>query len=167
MAARHDAKAVAKPISFGTTQERKMFPYHCAPDRLGIEGLGVRGSPSLGPGSYLGPQSGTPGPAAYGPFPERPRRPRPGPAPAPFCSSSPRFPSRLLDRDRYPGPGAYNVPEWLGRKAAWPGAFGAPARGALPQPQPRMVKMQVQKMTVDKKFQKNQGREAYLKLYHG
>ncbi|XP_041324218.1 protein pitchfork [Pyrgilauda ruficollis] len=200
MAARHDAKAVAKPISFGTTQERKMFPYHCAPDRLGIEGLGVRGSPSLGPGSYLGPQSnvlqssvssrplstlgyvvgartaprfpqkaqsGTPGPAAYGPFPEQPRRPRPGPAPAPFCSSSPRFPNRLLDRDRYPGPGTYDIPESLGRKVAWPGAFGAPARGALPQPEPRMVKMQVQKMTVDKKFQKNQGREAYLKLYHG
>ncbi|XP_053854158.1 uncharacterized protein LOC128818647 isoform X2 [Vidua macroura] len=56
MAARHDPKAVAKLISFGTTQERKMFPHYFAPDRLGIEVLGVRGSPFLGPGSYLGPQ---------------------------------------------------------------------------------------------------------------
>ncbi|XP_071306292.1 ciliary microtubule-associated protein 3 isoform X2 [Agelaius tricolor] len=183
MAARHDPKAVAKLISFGTTQERKMFPYSYAPDRLGIEALGLRGSPSLGPGSYLGPENSalqsslstrpmstlgyvmgartaprfqqkaqtvSPGPAAYGPFPAEPRpaRPGPAPAPAPFCSSSPRFPERLLDRERYPG-------------------FGAPDRAALPQPAPRMVKMQVQKMTVDKKFQKNQGREAYLKLYHG
>ncbi|XP_064255080.1 ciliary microtubule-associated protein 3-like isoform X2 [Passer domesticus] len=57
MAARPDPKAGAKLISFGTTQDRKMFPYHCAPDRLGIEMLGPRGSPWLGPGSYLGPES--------------------------------------------------------------------------------------------------------------
>ncbi|XP_072774955.1 ciliary microtubule-associated protein 3 isoform X4 [Taeniopygia guttata] len=57
MAARHDPKAVAKLISFGTTQDRKMFPHHFAPDRLGIEVLGVRGSPFLGPGSYLGPEN--------------------------------------------------------------------------------------------------------------
>lgn len=43
-----------KNISFGTTQDRKMFPYHFAPDRLGIEVTGVRGSPWLGPGCYLG-----------------------------------------------------------------------------------------------------------------
>ncbi|XP_038018495.1 protein pitchfork [Motacilla alba alba] len=196
MAARHDPKAGAKLISFGTTQERKMFPYGYAPDRLGIEVLGVRGSPSLGPGSYLGPESRalqpgssrpvstlgyamgartaprfqrtaqpeTPGPAAYGPFPE-PRRPRPGPAP--FGSSSPRFPRRIPDQERFPGPGTYDPQEPVPRGVSWPGRFGAPEPGALPRPPPRMLRMQVQKMTVDKKFQKNQGREAYLKLYHG
>ncbi|XP_005428975.1 protein pitchfork [Geospiza fortis] len=200
MAARHEPKAVAKLISFGTTQERKTFPYSYAPDRLGIEVLGVRGNPSLGPGSYLGPESNvlqsslstrpmstlgyvmgartaprfqqkaqtvTPGPAAYGPFPAEPRPARPGPAPAPFCSSSPRFPNRLQDRDRYPGPGTYDIREPFTKKVSWPSRFGAPDWAALPQLAPRMVKMQVQKMTVDKKFQKNQGREAYLKLYHG
>ncbi|KAL9820877.1 ciliary microtubule-associated protein 3-like, partial [Geothlypis trichas] len=136
MAARPEPRAVNKLISFGTTQDRKMFPCSFAPDRLGIEALGARGSPSLGPGSYLGPENSvlqsslstrpesilgytmgartaprfqqraqtvTPGPAAYGPFPAEPRPARPGPAPAPFGSSSPRFPKRLRDRDRYPG----------------------------------------------------------------
>ncbi|XP_068029307.1 ciliary microtubule-associated protein 3 [Anomalospiza imberbis] len=196
MAARHDPKAVAKLISFGTTQERKMFPHYFAPDRLGIEVIGVRGSPFLGPGSYLGPenilksststrpmstrgyvlgartaprfqqkaQAVSPGPAAYGPFPAERGRGRP--APVPFSSSSPRFPSRLLDKDLYPGPGTYDTQEPGTRKVAWPMKFGAPDWDAVPKAAPRMMKMQVQKMTLDKKFQKNQGREAYLKVYH-
>ncbi|XP_053854156.1 protein pitchfork-like [Vidua macroura] len=191
MAARHDPKAVAKLISFGTTQERKMFPHYFAPDRLGIEVLGVRGSPFLGPGSYLGPQENilkssmstrgyvlgartaprfqqkaqavSPGPAAYGPFPAERGRGRP--AAVPFSSSSRRFPSRPRDQDLYPGPGAYELREPSGRKVAWPMKFGAPDWAALPRPPRRMLKVQVQKMTVDKKFQKNQGREAYLRLH--
>nr|XP_041577274.1 protein pitchfork [Taeniopygia guttata] len=196
MAARHDPKAVAKLISFGTTQDRKMFPHHFAPDRLGIEVLGVRGSPFLGPGSYLGPenilksststrpmstrgyvmgartaprfqkkaQTVTPGPAAYGPFPVGPGPARPGPVP--FSSSSPRFPNRLRDKDLYPGPGTYDIQEPFTKKVTWPMKFGAPDWAKVPKPAQRMVKVQVQKMTVDKKFHKNQGREAYLKLYH-
>ncbi|XP_058675215.1 protein pitchfork [Ammospiza nelsoni] len=200
MAARQEPRAMSKLISFGTTQDRKMFPSSFAPDRLGIEVLGVRGSPLLGPGSYLGPENNvlqsswstrpmsalgyvmgartaprfqqrartvTPGPAAYGPFPAEPRPARPGPAPVPFSSSSPRFPTRLRDRDRYPGPGSYDIREPQTKKVSWPSRFGAPNGAALPQPVQRMVKMQVQKMTVDKNFQKNQGREAYLKLHHG
>ncbi|XP_050840914.1 protein pitchfork, partial [Serinus canaria] len=210
--------AVTKPISFGTTQERKMFPYGFAPDRLGIEVLGVRGDPSLGPGSYLGPESRalqsplssrpessrgyamgartaprfqpraqplSPGPAAYGPFPGRPRPAPPGPGPAPFGSSSPRFPRRLLDRDRNPGhfnrspitinkspitinnspirinndqyrltsdpspprPGTYDPREAQGRQVRWPGCFGAPDWARLPRPLPRMLRLQVQKVS--------------------
>ncbi|XP_071434820.1 ciliary microtubule-associated protein 3 [Pithys albifrons albifrons] len=49
--------AVQKQISFGTTQERKMFPYHHAPDRLGIQVMAVGGNPLVGPGSYLGQET--------------------------------------------------------------------------------------------------------------
>ncbi|NWY61624.1 PIFO protein, partial [Chionis minor] len=44
---------VQKRISFGSCQERKMFPLHHAPDRLGIQLIAIRGDPSLGPGCYL------------------------------------------------------------------------------------------------------------------
>ncbi|XP_039551887.1 protein pitchfork [Passer montanus] len=151
MAARPDPKAVAKLISFGTTQDRKMFPYHCAPDRLGIEMLGLRGSPRLGPGSYLGPES-----SVLQPWESR----------RPLSSRGYAVGARTAPRFQHGEPGAYDIPEPRARRVAWPGRFGAPAPGARPQPQPRMVKVQVQKMTVDKKFQKNQDREAYLKLYY-
>ncbi|XP_043932929.1 protein pitchfork [Protopterus annectens] len=39
-------------ISFGTTQDRKLFPYYCAPDRLGNELAPLRGAPQRGPGCY-------------------------------------------------------------------------------------------------------------------
>ncbi|NXF53526.1 PIFO protein, partial [Oceanites oceanicus] len=44
---------VQQRISFGSCQERKMFPLHHAPDRLGIQLIAIRGDPSLGPGCYL------------------------------------------------------------------------------------------------------------------
>uniref|UniRef100_A0A8C0F188 Primary cilia formation n=1 Tax=Bubo bubo TaxID=30461 RepID=A0A8C0F188_BUBBB len=40
-------------ISFGSCQERKIFPLHHASDRLGIQLTAIRGDPSLGPGCYL------------------------------------------------------------------------------------------------------------------
>ncbi|KAM7032777.1 ciliary microtubule-associated protein 3 [Acridotheres tristis] len=196
MAAQRDPKAVQKLISFGTTQDRKMFPFYYAPDRLGIEMTGLRGSPSLGPGCYLGPESNilkssistrpmstrgyvmgartaprfqrkaqmvTPGPATYQPMLGEERRCQP--AHVPFSSSSPRFPTRILDKDLFPGPGNYDIDQPLNRKVTWPMKFGAPDWAAVPALPQRMVKLQVQKMTVDKNFQKNQAREAYLKLY--
>ncbi|RLV62073.1 hypothetical protein DV515_00019709 [Chloebia gouldiae] len=63
-------------------------------------------------------------------------------------------------------PGTYNIQEPFTKKVSWPMKFGAPDWDTVPKAAQRMVKMEVQKMTVDKKFQKNQGREAYLKLYH-
>ena len=38
-------------VAFGSVQERKMFPVHSAPTRMGIE-QGVRGDPHRGPGCY-------------------------------------------------------------------------------------------------------------------
>ncbi|NXC37958.1 PIFO protein, partial [Penelope pileata] len=43
---------VTKRISFGSCQERKMFPLHHAPDRLGIQLAVNRGNPFLGPGCF-------------------------------------------------------------------------------------------------------------------
>ncbi|KFW08118.1 Protein pitchfork, partial [Eurypyga helias] len=48
---------VQKRISFGSCQERKMFPLHHAPDRLGIQLTTITGHPSLGPGCYLSPET--------------------------------------------------------------------------------------------------------------
>ncbi|NXK05245.1 PIFO protein, partial [Herpetotheres cachinnans] len=52
-----DLTDVQKRISFGSCQERKMFPLHHAPDRLGIQLTAIRGDPWLGPGCYLSQES--------------------------------------------------------------------------------------------------------------
>ncbi|KAG8451051.1 hypothetical protein GDO86_003365, partial [Hymenochirus boettgeri] len=41
-----------KKLCFGSTQDRKLFPSYCAPDRLGNDLAPIRGSPNLGPGCY-------------------------------------------------------------------------------------------------------------------
>ncbi|KAM8795949.1 ciliary microtubule-associated protein 3 [Eudromia elegans] len=47
-----EASGIQKRISFGSCQERKLFPFHHAPDRLGIQTIPIRGDTHLGPGSY-------------------------------------------------------------------------------------------------------------------
>ncbi|XP_068125525.1 ciliary microtubule-associated protein 3 isoform X1 [Hyperolius riggenbachi] len=42
----------SKKVCFGSTQDRKHFPHHCAPDRLGNELAPIRGAPNRGPGCY-------------------------------------------------------------------------------------------------------------------
>ena len=41
-----------KPVSFGTTQSRGLFPHVCAPDRTGNELYPMKGAPNRGPGLY-------------------------------------------------------------------------------------------------------------------
>ncbi|XP_026532661.1 protein pitchfork isoform X1 [Notechis scutatus] len=43
---------VQKERPFGTTQEKKIFPFHHAPDRLGNEFAPIIGDPDRGPGTY-------------------------------------------------------------------------------------------------------------------
>ncbi|KAG8132105.1 hypothetical protein E2320_009987 [Naja naja] len=43
---------VQKEHPFGTTQEKKIFPFHHAPDRLGNEFAPIIGDPDRGPGTY-------------------------------------------------------------------------------------------------------------------
>ncbi|XP_069489152.1 ciliary microtubule-associated protein 3 isoform X2 [Ambystoma mexicanum] len=47
-----DKTAALKNVSFGSSHDRELFPYHCAPDRLGNEMAPIRGEPHCGPGSY-------------------------------------------------------------------------------------------------------------------
>uniref|UniRef100_A0A8C0V938 Protein pitchfork n=1 Tax=Cyanistes caeruleus TaxID=156563 RepID=A0A8C0V938_CYACU len=171
--------AVDKHISFGTTQDRKMFPYYYAPDRLGIEMPGMRGSPFLGPGCYLGPESnilkssistrpmssrGYVMGARTAPRFQWKTQVRRGPKKDKFWNHTLQ---NQLQKLRYLlpvsfRPGNYNIDQPIGRKVTWPMKFGAPDWAAVPALPRRMVKIQ---MTVDKNFRKNQGREAYLKLY--
>ena len=41
----------ARRVAFGSQVERKMFPYHAPPTKMGIE-CKLRGSPKLAPGCY-------------------------------------------------------------------------------------------------------------------
>lgn len=43
--------ASSRKVVFGTSQERRLFPLHYAPDRLGTE-MSRRLAPHLGPGRY-------------------------------------------------------------------------------------------------------------------
>uniref|UniRef100_A0A8C3MB36 Uncharacterized protein n=1 Tax=Geospiza parvula TaxID=87175 RepID=A0A8C3MB36_GEOPR len=142
-------------ISFGTTQERKTFPYSYAPDRLGIEVLGVRGNPSLGPGSYLGPESSLS------------TRPMSTLGYVMGARTAPRFQQKAQQKtggkqekaakkrgESRKKTGEKQQNKTMGKatkilpspKVSWPSRFGAPDWAALPQLAPRMVKMQVQKV---------------------
>ncbi|XP_061219156.1 ciliary microtubule-associated protein 3 [Neopsephotus bourkii] len=187
---------VQKPIAFGTRQERKMFPLHDAPDRLGIQLKSIRGQPSLGPGCYLSqercsfryslenkplstrgyvigartaqrfqiqPQTVTPSPATYQPFWNKERECQP--AYAPFSTKTPRFPHKPSDRELFPGPGTYKADKQLHKRITWPMKFGSPDWSLVPMPPRRMLKMEVQKITIDKEFMRHRNRVAYLSLY--
>nr|XP_056700802.1 protein pitchfork [Euleptes europaea] len=47
-----DLSAAQLRNSFGSCQERRMFPFFHAPDRLGNVYIPITGDPSLGPGAY-------------------------------------------------------------------------------------------------------------------
>ncbi|NWW89183.1 PIFO protein, partial [Rhynochetos jubatus] len=52
-----DLTDAQKRISFGSCQERKLFPLHHAPNRLGNHLKAVTGDPSPGPCCYLSPET--------------------------------------------------------------------------------------------------------------
>ncbi|XP_051495286.1 protein pitchfork [Apus apus] len=188
---------VQKKISFGSCQERKIFPFHHPSDRLGIQLVAIRGNPLLGPGCYLSekrgslkysleskplskkgyvigartaqrstlqPQTGSPGPATYQSFWTKERKCQP--AYAPFSCKTPRFPDKPSDKEFSPGPGTYKAEKKLPKKVTWPMKFGSPDWSLVPTPAKRMVKMEVQKMTMDRDFIKHRNRLAYLSLYY-
>ncbi|XP_068275623.1 ciliary microtubule-associated protein 3 [Nyctibius grandis] len=192
-----DVTDVQKQISFGSRQERNIFPFHHAPDRLGIQLIAIRGDPSLGPGCYLSqerssliysqenkplstkgyvigartarrfrpePQTETPGPGTHQSLWKNERKCQP--AYAPFSIKTPRFPDKPSDKEFFPGPGTYKVDKQLHKKVTWPMKFGSPDWSAVPMPAQRFLKMEVQKLTIDKEFRKHRNRLAYLSLYY-
>ncbi|XP_065710284.1 ciliary microtubule-associated protein 3 [Patagioenas fasciata] len=183
-----------KRISFGSCQERKIFPAHQASDRLGIQLTAAGGNPSLGPGCYLSqeqsslryslgnrplsnkgyvigartaqrfmpqPQPVSPGPAMYQPFGNK----RCQPAYAPFSAKTPRFPDKPSDKELIPGPGTYVAEKQLHKKLTWPMKFGSPDWSLVPMPATRMLKTEVQKLSLDREWRRQRDRAAYLSLF--
>ncbi|XP_071624772.1 ciliary microtubule-associated protein 3 [Heliangelus exortis] len=196
MAAEQEPRDMKKGISFGSCQERKMFPSHQAPDRLGIQLVAIRGNPLLGPGCYLSEKRNS---LKYS-LENKPLSKKgyvvgartaqrfaaqqtvsPGPATyqsfcmkekkcqpayAPFSRKAPRFPDKPSDRDFFPGPGTYQPNKPVPKKVTWPMKFGSPDWSLVPSPVQKMAKMEVQKMSMDREFRKHRDRVAYLSLYH-
>ncbi|NXS94635.1 PIFO protein, partial [Jacana jacana] len=182
-----------KRISFGSCQERKMFPLHHAPDRLGVQLIAIRGSPALGPGCYLSQevsfryslekrplsQKGyVLGARTAQRFKPEPQTVTPSPAtyqslwkterkrqPAcvPFSTKTPRFPDKTSDKDFFPGPGTYETDKRVHKKITWPMKFGSPDWSLVPTPAKRMLKTE---LTIDREFRKHRDRVAYLSLYY-
>uniref|UniRef100_A0A8C3PIG0 Protein pitchfork n=1 Tax=Calidris pygmaea TaxID=425635 RepID=A0A8C3PIG0_9CHAR len=165
-----------KRISFGSCQERKIFPLHHAPDRLGVHVIAISGNPALGPGCYLSQELAADhlkldaehlgmvcrtNPAAYQSLWKKERKCQP--AYAPFSIKTPRFPDKPSDKEFFPGPGTYEADKRLHKKITWPMKFGSPDWSLVPMPAKRMLKME---LTVDKEYRKHRDRVAYLSLYY-
>uniref|UniRef100_A0A8B9B982 Ciliary microtubule associated protein 3 n=1 Tax=Anser brachyrhynchus TaxID=132585 RepID=A0A8B9B982_9AVES len=172
----------AQGISFGSCQERKTFPLHHAPDRLGIQLGAIKGNPFLGPGCYQSQEVScltfilrafpsqkthiirkltvTPGPGTYQSFWNKDRKCQP--SHAPFSSKTSRFPDKPSNKELFPGPGTYNTDKQLHKKITWPMKFGSPDWSLVPMPAKRMLKTQ---LMVDREFIKHRNRVAYLSLY--
>ncbi|XP_053322336.1 protein pitchfork-like [Spea bombifrons] len=178
-----------RKVCFGSSQPRKLFPAHCAPDRMGITLPPIRGNPHLGPGCYFKddddiphkstsskryPTMGastatrfppikqvqTPSPSEYQKFWTQTRKSVP--FYAPFNSGTKRFPDRKLDYSSNPAPGTYSSNIEIGRRVQWPGRFGSPDWSAVPSLKKRSLRSE---LPTDKEFRKNRNRVAYLKLY--
>ncbi|XP_061042164.1 ciliary microtubule-associated protein 3-like isoform X2 [Eubalaena glacialis] len=146
--------------SFGTCQQRKLFPHFHPPNLLGNKFLPLRGAPHRGPGCYIGEDDMTPYPGMYqtvGPQEQTHKQNF-----APFNALLPRF--RTYSKDTcYPGPGTYNPEIKAPKKIIWPMKFGSPDWAQVPCLQKRTLKAE---LSTDKDFRKHRNRVAYLSLYY-
>ncbi|XP_073416847.1 ciliary microtubule-associated protein 3 isoform X2 [Dendrobates tinctorius] len=150
-----------KRVCFGSSQERKQFPYYCAPDRLGNDLAPIRGAPNRGPGCYNYEEMQTPSPAEYQSFWSRERSFSPNYAP--FNIKALRFPDKKTDIILNPSPGAYEHSTKQGRKVSWPGRFGSPEWSVVPSLEKKTLRSE---LLTDKEFRKTRNRVAYLSLYY-
>ncbi|XP_008513443.1 ciliary microtubule-associated protein 3 isoform X2 [Equus przewalskii] len=145
--------------SFGTRQQRKLFPHFHPPNFLGNKFLPLRGAPHRGPGSYMADDM-TPYPGMYQTV--TPREQKHKQNFAPFNTLLPRF--RTCSKDTYdPGPGAYNPETKPPKKITWPMKFGSPDWAQVPCLQKRTLKAE---LSTDKDFRKHRNRVAYLSLFY-
>ncbi|XP_062049465.1 ciliary microtubule-associated protein 3 isoform X2 [Lepus europaeus] len=152
------AKAVDN-YSFGTCQQRKLFPHHHPPNRLGNKFLPLRGSPHRGPGCYTTDDMKH-YPGMYQKVDIQDGKYKQ--TFAPFNVLMPRF--RTFSKDpSYPGPGSYNPEKKPPLKVAWPMQFGSPDWAQVPCLQKRTLKTE---LSTDKEFRKHRNRVAYLSLYY-
>uniref|UniRef100_A0A4X1TBP0 Protein pitchfork n=1 Tax=Sus scrofa TaxID=9823 RepID=A0A4X1TBP0_PIG len=168
--------------SFGTCQQRKLFPHFYPPNLLGNKFLPLRGAPHRGPGCYLTEDSyglaynlskiptskkgytfGARTAVRFEPI-SKDMTPYPGM----YQTVSPQeqkhkqnfgpFNSLLPrfktdSKDTYPGPATYNPEIKPSRKVSWPMKFGSPDWVRFHLP-------------TDKDFRKHRNRVAYLSLYY-
>ncbi|XP_068125526.1 ciliary microtubule-associated protein 3 isoform X2 [Hyperolius riggenbachi] len=151
----------SKKVCFGSTQDRKHFPHHCAPDRLGNELAPIRGAPNRGPGCYNNEEMETPSPAEYQSSWSKERTFSANYVP--FSIQAVRFPDKMSDLSLNPGPGVYEREIHVGRKVSWPGQFGSIDWSSVPSLQKRTLRSE---LLTDREFRKNRNRVAYLSLYY-
>ncbi|TMS16446.1 Protein pitchfork [Larimichthys crocea] len=190
--------SAAKPnpvhgVFFGTNQDRKLFPFSFAPDRLGNE-LAREAAPNVGPSSYdnhkigsiqyeiekkpeskrgyglcartaarFPPCSKTGTPSPQQYQPDQSRSRVPPPGKTPFNSNTERFKSLPRTVEDSPGPGNYAHDRATNRKVSWPMCFGGPDWSRLPQPEKLSLRV---KLDSEKEFLKHRSRMAYLSLYY-
>ncbi|XP_067863646.1 ciliary microtubule-associated protein 3-like [Heptranchias perlo] len=189
MAPRWTAKKKALPTD---VPERKVFPLHWAPDRLGNEFPPIRGTPNRGPGHYdtyfqnsltenlekkpeskigyvLGARTSVRFlpklSASPGPavYPKKIGKDRVfKPSSAPFGSTAQRSKQSSLNSMVIPGPGTYEPSDKRNRHVTWPMKFGAPDWNLVPAPKKRTLRIE---LASDKEFRRHRNRVAYFSLY--
>ncbi|XP_058500179.1 protein pitchfork-like [Solea solea] len=185
--------APVRKTVFGSRQERKLFPLHYAPDRLGNQ-MPRQQALLVGPGSYDNHEydtiiynlQKTPGSVrGYGlsartaarflpddknstPSPQQYQQDQsqstiPPPGKTPFNSTTRRFETRTGTAETSPGPGTYKHDVVTNRKVSWPMCFGSPDRFRLPQLEKKSLRVMLHD---EKVFLKQRSRVAYLSLYY-
>ncbi|XP_062316490.1 ciliary microtubule-associated protein 3-like [Osmerus eperlanus] len=180
-------------VAFASCQERKVFPTHYAPNRLGNT-MSYQRNSHLGPGCYDNheiytfahdiqkrpesnkgyviaartaarfiPNTQT---IVLSPQKYQPDNTRPKvfiPNRTPFNSTNLRFRTKSVAADCNPGPGAYTPEVSCSKKVSWPMKFGSPDWARLSKPERRALRVE---LPCDKEFQKQRTREAYLSLFY-
>ncbi|XP_070695754.1 ciliary microtubule-associated protein 3 [Pempheris klunzingeri] len=185
--------APARRQVFGSSQERRLFPLHYAPDRLGNQ-MSRQEAPHVGPGCYDNHEVGTilyelqrtpTSSKGYGlsartaarfppccktatPSPQQYQQDQTWsrvlpPCKTPFNSTTQRFESMSRTAEDSPGPGTYDHNTVTAKKVSWQMCFGRPDWSRLPQLEKKSLRV---KLTSEKEFLKHRSRVAYLSLYY-
>ncbi|CAO2599610.1 Protein pitchfork [Lemmus lemmus] len=183
----------AGDYSFGTCQQRKLFPHYHPPTWLGNKFLPLRGSPHTGPGCYSatdwnglayslsripvstkGYAIGARTAVRFKPV-SKDVTPYPGMYQKVFtynekCKQNFAPFNVMMPRFRtevkaasYPGPGTYNPEKKSPPKVVWPMKFGSPDWCQVPRLEKRTLKAE---LSTDKDFRKHRNRVAYLSLFY-
>ncbi|XP_060930694.1 ciliary microtubule-associated protein 3-like [Limanda limanda] len=181
-----------RSAAFCSSQERKLFPLHHAPDRLGNM-MHRQGAPHLGPGCYVNHEFGTiyhdlqmrpesnkgyivsartaarfpPSGKTVTPSPQHYQQDHSQstivpPGKSPFNSTTQRFKPPACAAEASPGPGTYQPDAATNRKVSWPMCFGRPDWSRLPPLEKKSVRV---KLHSEKALLKQRSRVAYLSLY--
>ncbi|XP_051021634.1 protein pitchfork isoform X2 [Acomys russatus] len=179
--------------SFGTRQQRKIFPHYYPATWFGNKYIPLRGSPHTGPGCYAatdwnglaynltriptstkGYAIGARTAVRFKPV-SKEVTPYPGMYQKVDTGNEKHKQSlapfnvlmpRLRHEEKatsYPGPGTYNPERKPPPKVVWPMKFGAPDWSQVPCLEKRTLKAE---LSTDKDFRKHRNRVAYFSLYY-